>query len=60
MIVNWLRQTEGGVHTSTSDNWEEYDVHSGQVRGHELFQKDRQATGLDEYQSYEHHRSQRT
>eukprot|EP00972_Heterocapsa_arctica_P009819 1445513-Heterocapsa_arctica.AAC.1 len=31
--VNWLRQTEGGLHTSTAENWEEYDVHTRQVRG---------------------------
>eukprot|EP00972_Heterocapsa_arctica_P067788 10009139-Heterocapsa_arctica.AAC.1 len=33
MMVNWLRQTEGGLHTSTAGNWKEYDVHTGQVRG---------------------------
>eukprot|EP00972_Heterocapsa_arctica_P059119 8717046-Heterocapsa_arctica.AAC.1 len=33
MLVNWLRQTEGGLHANTAEHWEEYDVHTGQVRG---------------------------
>eukprot|EP00972_Heterocapsa_arctica_P058575 8639053-Heterocapsa_arctica.AAC.1 len=33
ILVNWLRQKEGGLHPSTVDYWEEYDVHTGQVRG---------------------------
>eukprot|EP00972_Heterocapsa_arctica_P014353 2111753-Heterocapsa_arctica.AAC.1 len=33
MQVSWLRQTEGGLHTSTAEPWKEYDVHTGQVRG---------------------------
>eukprot|EP00972_Heterocapsa_arctica_P054123 7976850-Heterocapsa_arctica.AAC.1 len=33
ILVNWLRQTEGGLHPSTVYYWEEYDVRTGQVRG---------------------------
>eukprot|EP00972_Heterocapsa_arctica_P105717 15574475-Heterocapsa_arctica.AAC.1 len=33
MLGNWLRQTEGGLHANTAENWDEYDVHTGQVRG---------------------------
>eukprot|EP00972_Heterocapsa_arctica_P107922 15895187-Heterocapsa_arctica.AAC.1 len=29
-MVNWLRQTEGGLHPSTDDDLQEYYVHTGQ------------------------------
>eukprot|EP00972_Heterocapsa_arctica_P090051 13286007-Heterocapsa_arctica.AAC.1 len=33
MLVNWLRQVEGGLNKGTEENWDKYDVHTGQVRG---------------------------
>eukprot|EP00972_Heterocapsa_arctica_P026620 3918406-Heterocapsa_arctica.AAC.1 len=33
MLVNWIRQAEGGLHTDTKSNWDKYDIHTGQVRG---------------------------
>eukprot|EP00972_Heterocapsa_arctica_P058111 8573623-Heterocapsa_arctica.AAC.1 len=33
MLVNWVRQVEGGLHTGTEENWDKYDVQTGQVRG---------------------------
>eukprot|EP00972_Heterocapsa_arctica_P032607 4801733-Heterocapsa_arctica.AAC.2 len=33
ILVNWLRQTEEGLHPQTEQFWEDYDVHTGQVRG---------------------------
>eukprot|EP00972_Heterocapsa_arctica_P106500 15687368-Heterocapsa_arctica.AAC.1 len=33
MLVNWIRQVEGGLHTGTEDNLDKYEIHTGQVRG---------------------------
>eukprot|EP00972_Heterocapsa_arctica_P086068 12685661-Heterocapsa_arctica.AAC.1 len=33
MLVDWLRQVEGGLHTGTEENWDKDDAHTGQVRG---------------------------
>eukprot|EP00972_Heterocapsa_arctica_P105641 15563826-Heterocapsa_arctica.AAC.1 len=33
MLANWIRQVEGGLHADTEENWDRYDIHTGQVRG---------------------------
>eukprot|EP00972_Heterocapsa_arctica_P096675 14261963-Heterocapsa_arctica.AAC.1 len=30
VLVNWIRQVEGGLHTGTEDNCDKYDIHTGQ------------------------------
>eukprot|EP00972_Heterocapsa_arctica_P015603 2296970-Heterocapsa_arctica.AAC.1 len=33
VLVNWLRQVEGGLALGVEENWEKYDIHTRQVRG---------------------------
>eukprot|EP00972_Heterocapsa_arctica_P079268 11684188-Heterocapsa_arctica.AAC.1 len=33
MLMNWIRQVEGGLHADTTSNWDKDDIHTGQVRG---------------------------
>eukprot|EP00972_Heterocapsa_arctica_P030694 4518462-Heterocapsa_arctica.AAC.1 len=33
ILVNWIRQTEGGLHPSTEEHWDEFNIQTGNVRG---------------------------
>jgi hypothetical protein len=33
ILVNWLRQIEGGIHPDTAEYWEDFNIQTGGVRG---------------------------
>eukprot|EP00972_Heterocapsa_arctica_P074213 10954363-Heterocapsa_arctica.AAC.1 len=33
VLVNWIRQVEGGIHPDTAEYWEEFNIQTGNVRG---------------------------
>eukprot|EP00972_Heterocapsa_arctica_P072823 10752796-Heterocapsa_arctica.AAC.1 len=33
ILVNWIRQIEGGIHPDTAGYWEDFNVRTGNVRG---------------------------
>ena len=33
ILVNWLRQIEGGIHYHTAEYWEDFNTQTGGVRG---------------------------